>query len=365
MQNPIKHAHAEEANTVINEPLIINGITITPGTRTSLDLPAGKLYTHLPVTIPVHVIMGKQTGPRLFISAAIHGDEINGVEIIRRLLKLPALKKLKGTIIALPIINIHGFINHSRYLPDRRDLNRSFPGTEKGSLAGRLANLFMQEIVSKSTHGIDIHTAAIHRNNLPQIRANLDDEETEKLARAFNVPVIISSNLRDGSLREAAAEYGIPMLLYEAGEALRFDEISIRAGVQGIINVMRELEMLPASRSKQKKKTDPVVARSSSWIRSPDSGIFRSMVPLGNRVKSGTLLGVVADPFGESENQILAPFSGIIIGRTNLPLVNEGDALYHVARFENIHEIEAKVDEFNEEYSPETMPSTHSESPII
>jgi len=348
-----------------NDPLIINGVTIKPGTRTTLELPAGKLYTHVPVNIPVQVVMGKKPGPKLFISAAIHGDEINGVEIIRRLLKLPALKRLSGTIIALPIINVHGFINHSRYLPDRRDLNRSFPGTEKGSLAGRIANLFMQEIVTKSTHGIDLHTGAIHRSNLPQIRANLDDEETNRLARAFKVPVIISSNLRDGSLREAAAEHGIPMLLYEAGEALRFDEISISGGVQGILNVMRELEMLPASRSKNKKLSEPIVARSSFWVRAPDSGILRAMVPLGGRVKKDTLLGIVADPFGDTESQIKTPYSGIVIGRTNLPLVNEGDALFHVARFDDIQAIETKVDEFQEEHSPDTMPSTHSESPIM
>lgn len=350
--------------TVKNDPLQINGTTVLPGTRTTIDLPAGKLYTHAPMTIPVHVVSGKKAGPRLFISAAIHGDEINGVEIIRRLLKLPTLKRLSGTIIAVPIVNVHGFINHSRYLPDRRDLNRSFPGSEKGSLAGRIAHLFMQEIVSKSTHGIDLHTGAIHRSNLPQIRANLDDEETERLARAFNVPVIISSNLRDGSLREAAAEYGIPTLLYEAGEALRFDEISIAAGVKGIINAMRELEMLPASRRQHKKPIESVVARSSAWIRATDSGIFRAMVPLGGRVKKETLLGVVADPFGVGDSQIMSPFSGIVIGRTNLPLVNEGDALYHIARFEDIHAVEAKVDEFQDEYSPDVIPLTHPESPI-
>jgi hypothetical protein len=347
------------------ESLTINGVCVDPGTRTTIDLPVGRLYTHTPMTIPVHVVHGKRAGPRLFISAAIHGDEINGVEIIRRLLKLPALKRLRGAIIAVPIVNIHGLINHSRYLPDRRDLNRSFPGTEKGSLAARLAHLFMQEIVAQSTHGIDLHTAAIHRTNLPQIRANLDDAETEKLARAFDVPVIISSNIRDGSLREAAAEYGIPMLLYEAGEALRFDEVSIRAGVKGIVNVMRILDMLPLSRSKTIKHIEPVVARSSLWIRSPDSGILRAMVPLGGRVKKGTLLGVVADPFGEREAQINSQFSGIVIGRTNLPLVNEGDALYHIARFEDIHDAEARVDEFQEEHSPELIPSPNTESPIM
>lgn len=350
---------------MVLEPLTINGITFAAGTNTTVELPVGRLYTHAPMTMPVHVIKGKKSGPRLFISAAIHGDEINGVEIIRRLLKLPALKRLRGTIIAVPIVNIHGLINHSRYLPDRRDLNRSFPGSEKGSIAARLAHLLMSEIVSQSTHGIDLHTGAIHRVNLPQIRANLDDEETDKLARAFNVPVIISANLRDGSLREAAATHGIPMLLYEAGEALRFDEVSIRAGVKGIVNVMRTLGMLPALRSKSAKKIEPVVARSSSWVRAPDSGMLRAMVPLGSRVKKDTLLGMVADPFGETETAVTSAYNGIVIGRTNLPLVNEGDALFHIARFERVIEAAHKVDEFNEEHSPELISSPNPESPII
>lgn len=348
-----------------HKPLTINGITFSAGSNTTVELPVGRLYTHAPMSMPVHVIKGKKSGPRLFISAAIHGDEINGVEIIRRLLKLPALKRLRGTIIAVPIVNVHGLINHSRYLPDRRDLNRSFPGSEKGSIAARLAHLLMSEIVSQSTHGIDLHTGAIHRSNLPQIRANLDDEETDRLARAFNVPVIISSNLRDGSLREAAATHGIPMLLYEAGEALRFDEVSIRAGVKGIINVMRALEMLPPSRSKSTKIIEPMVARSSSWVRAPDSGILRAMVPLGSRVKKDTLLGMVADPFGEEETAVTSAYNGIVIGRSNLPLVNEGDALFHIARFERVIEAASKVDEFNEEHSPELIRSPHSESPIM
>ena len=349
---------------MVDKPLTINGITFGAGSNTTVELPVGRLYTHAPMTMPVHIVRGKKSGPRLFISAAIHGDEINGVEIIRRLLKLPALKRLSGTIIAVPIVNVHGLINHSRYLPDRRDLNRSFPGSEKGSIAARLAHLLMSEIVSQSTHGIDLHTGAIHRSNLPQIRANLDDEETDKLARAFNVPVIISANLRDGSLREAAATHGIPMLLYEAGEALRFDEVSIRAGVKGIVNVMRTLGMLPAVRSKSAKRIEPVVARSSSWVRAPDSGILRAMVPLGSRVKKDTLLGMVADPFGETEIAVTSAYNGIVIGRTNLPLVNEGDALFHIARFERVIEAAHKVDDFNEEHSPELISSPNPESPI-
>ena len=346
-----------------NKPITINGVTIEPGTRTTVDLPAGRLYTHAPMSMPVHVVCGKHDGPRIFVSAAIHGDEINGVEIIRRILKLPQINHLRGTIIAVPIVNVHGLINHSRYLPDRRDLNRSFPGSDKGSLAARMANLFMKEIVENCGYGIDIHTAAIHRNNLPQIRANLDDPETEMLARTFGVPVIISSNLRDGSLREAAAEHGIPMLLYESGEALRFDEVSIRAGVRGVVNVMRVLGMLPPSRSK-KGTIEPVVARSSSWIRTPGSGILRSMVALGARVKKNNLLGVISDPFGEREVQLTSPYSGIVIGRTNLPLVNEGDALFHIARFEDVHEAAAAVEEFAEEHFPEIEMTPTPDSPI-
>lgn len=350
---------------MVNEAFEISGTTVKPGTRTTIQLPFGRMYTHTPMSIPVHVVRGGENGPRLFISAAIHGDELNGIEIIRRLLKLPVLKRLQGILIAVPMVNIHGIINHSRYLPDRRDLNRCFPGSEKGPLALRLAHLFMKEIVEKSTHGIDLHTGVIHRTNLPQIRANLDDKETEELAIAFDVPVVISSNLRDGSLREAAAEFGIPMLLYEAGEALRFDEVAIRAGVQGILNVMRKLEMLPPSKKRSKKIVEPVVARSSAWVRAPDSGILRAMIPLGGRVKKDTLLGVVADPFGEKEVNVPSSYNGIVIGRTNLPLVNEGDALYHIARFEDIQGVEAKVDDFQEEHLPEEISFPDSESPII
>jgi hypothetical protein len=348
-----------------NQPVRINGITVNPGQRTTIDLPVGKLYTHTPVNMPVHVVVGKRSGPRLFVSAAIHGDEINGVEIIRRLLNIAGLKRLRGTLVAVPIVNVHGLIHHTRYLPDRRDLNRSFPGSETGSLAARLAHLFMKEIVANCTHGIDLHTGAIHRSNLPQVRANMDDEETERLARAFGAPVIISSNLRDGSLREAAAEHGIPMLLYEAGEALRFDEVSIRAGVKGIVHVMRALDMLAPSRVKRKKNFEPVVARSSSWVRASDSGILRAMAPLGMRVKKDTLLGMISDPFGEKEAMITATYSGVVIGRTNLPLVNEGDALFHIARFDRAQQAADKVELFQESHIPEIEDEPTPEGPII
>ncbi len=331
-----------------NSPFTVNGTTVQPGERAVVDLPIAKLYTHADLNIPLQIICGKSAGPRLFISAAIHGDELNGVEITRRLAKVRTLSRLRGTLIIIPTVNVFGIIQHSRYLPDRRDLNRCFPGSKRGSLAARLAHMFVEQIVRQCDYGIDLHTGAIHRSNLPQIRANLDDPETKALAEQFSVPVLLNANLRDGSLRETASEFGVKMLLYEAGEALRFDEISIRAGVRGILSVMRYLEMLPNSKPLRKKQ-EPFVARSSGWERAPESGVIRTVVPLGARVKKGDLLAVISDPsnlFDPTEYEIRAQYNGIVIGKSNIPLANEGDALFHIARFEDVGEAAALVEAF-------------------
>jgi predicted deacylase len=341
----------------------IGSTDVGPGETRVLDLPIPGLYSHAPMNLPVQVVCGRRAGPRLFVSAAIHGDEINGVEIIRRLLRLPLLKRLKGTLIAVPIVNVHGFLNRSRYLPDRRDLNRSFPGSERGSMAARLAHLFLETIVANSDYGIDLHTAAQHRDNLPQVRANLDDPETARLANAFHVPVLLNSTLRDGSLREAAAEYGIPMLLYEAGEALRFDEHGIRAGVKGIVSVMRALDMLPKT-TRSARHVEPLVARASTWVRAGRSGILRVTAALGARVTRGDVIGVIADPFGPQELEVVASVRGIIIGRHNLPLVNEGEALFHIARFESSREAENAVEAFLADELP-VHPAVDEEPPIV
>jgi predicted deacylase len=294
--------------------------------------------------MPVKVVCGRKPGPVLFVSAAIHGDELNGVEIIRRLLKRKGLHSLQGTLIAVPVVNVHGFLHQSRYLPDRRDLNRCFPGSPKGSIAARLANKFLTEIVKKSDVGIDLHTGAINRCNLPQIRADLDDKKTLKLARAFGVPVIINSDLRDGSLRACAAELGLPVLIYEAGEALRFDEVCIRGGLRGILNVMREIGML--SEGHRGKQVVPVEARSTSWVRAPSSGIVSRSVRLGATVECDDSLAIIGDPLGDTSEKILAPFDGIVIGRSNLPLAHEGDALFNVAAFKSISKAESRVEDF-------------------
>lgn len=317
----------------MKDAIEIGGVKVPAGKQMAIDLPLPALYSHSPVSMPVYVINGHREGPVLFVSAAIHGDEINGVEIIRRLLKKKNIKQLKGTLIAVPVVNVHGFVTQSRYLPDRRDLNRSFPGSQKGSMAARLADTFMQEIVCKCDYGIDLHTGAVSRENFPQIRAKVvNHPKTEQLARAFGTPIILNSELRDGSLREAVSNHGIPILLYEAGEALRFNEIAIKVGVKGVINVMRYLDMLPKLKTRKILKK-PIISISSQWARAPQSGILRTAIILGTRVKKGNILGWVADPFGEAEKEVIAKFDGIVIGKTNLPLVHEGEALFHIARF--------------------------------
>ena len=333
-----------------NEAITIGDVEVLPGQRRIVELPIADLYTGTSLSMPVYVICGRQAGPVLFVSAAIHGDELNGVEIVRRLLKRKALKSLRGTLLAVAVVNVHGFLLQSRYLPDRRDLNRSFPGSAKGSIAARMANVFMKQVVSRADYGIDLHTGAINRANVPQIRADLDDENTRELAHAFGVPVIIDAELREGSLRACAQAQGLPTLTYEAGEALRFDELCIRAGLRGIVRVMRHVGMLPDG--KKPPQVRPVVANATSWVRAPASGIVSSSVDLGSRVVAGQQLAMIGDPLGDYEEAVTAPFDGIVIGQSSLPLAHEGDALFNVAGFDSVARAEDRLEEFAAEYEP-------------
>jgi len=331
----------------------IGGESIEAGARQVIDIPVAPMYTHHDLSMSVQVVRGKHPGPTLFISAAIHGDEINGVEIIRRLLQHKSLRTLHGTLLAIPIVNVYGFLNHTRYLPDGRDLNRSFPGSDKGSLTGRVADTFMEEIVKKSTHGIDLHTGARHRCNFPQIRADLSDPATRSMTEAFGVPLAIDAKIRDGSLRESAADAGVPVILYEAGEALRFEEMYIRAGVKGIVNVMRSIGMLRKSRRKR-IISPPIVSDKTNWIRASESGILRTLVALGAKVTAGQTLAVIADPLGSTETALQSPSDGVVIGRTNLPLVYEGEATFHIAQYgRKVSTVEQQVNQFQEDNQPE------------
>lgn len=323
----------------------IGGQPVAPGTRRTVELPVAALYTHTHLNIPVHVVNGRRDGPTLFLTAAIHGDELNGVEIIKRVLKRDILKGLRGRILAMPIVNVFGFIDQSRYLPDRRDLNRSFPGRGSGSLAARLAHMVTTEIVAKADYGIDLHTGAVRRTNLPQVRADLSDPTVRRMAEAFGAPVVIDAHPRDGSLRQHAGEVGVPTVLYEAGEALSFDELSIRIGVQGIIRVLRELAMLPPlERSRRAPKS--IYTNATTWVRAPMSGLIMSRCRLGQQVRSHQVLARIGDPFGEVEVDVTASQGGIVIGRSTSPLAHEGDALFHLARFDDTRGAKATVEEF-------------------
>lgn len=312
-----------------------------PGERKLVDLPVSKLANHTPVTLPIQVLHGLRPGPAMFISAAIHGDELNGVEIIRRVLRTLKPGNICGTLLCVPVVNVYGFIGHSRYLPDRRDLNRSFPGSPNGSLAARLAHLLLTEVVKRTQFGIDLHTASIHRVNLPQIRCTYtDNPRCRELSEAFGAQVVLESPERGGSLRKAAREAGIDVLTYEAGEGLRFDEFAIQAGVDGIARVMLKIGMLqlpegiePAPTPEDERR---LFANASKWVRAPEGGVLRSSKRIGDAVSEGDEIGVIANPYEDNDTPVRSPRRGIIIGRTTLPVVNMGDALFHIAWSEEL-----------------------------
>jgi predicted deacylase len=314
------------------ESFAIGNVRVRAGAARDVELPITRLVTGGDVSLPVRVVHGREPGPVVWVSGAIHGDEVIGVEVIRELIATLSPKEFRGTLVAVPVVNVLGFMAGDRYLPDRRDLNRMFPGSPRGSLASRIAHLFMTEVVAKCEVGVDVHTAADKRANLPQIRADLDDPRTRELAEAFGAPVMIHAQLRDGSLRQAAVEVGAKVLLYEAGEALRFDDESIATGVAGVRRVLAFLGMI---------EPDPVEAtspslesRSTGWLRARGTGILNLETKLGAYVAAGDRLGGLSDTFGKRVRLVRADRAGIVIGLTRAPIVNAGDALVHIATVE-------------------------------
>ena len=317
----------------------IGSIGVPPGRKVETELPVARLITGSPLSIPVMVLHGATEGPTIWINAAVHGDEINGVEIIRRVLGLLDPRTLRGTVLAVPVVNVPGFMNGDRYLPDRRDLNRSFPGSPRGSLASRIAHLFTEEITSRCQVGIDLHTGSDHRTNLPQIRADMDDPTTRNLAMAFAPPVVMHASTRDGSLRRSGVDLGVSVLLYEAGEAWRFDQESIRTGVAGVMRILAELSMLPPSTESGLERrpgpdgagTEPVICRRSRWVRARRTGIAQLDVELGRWIEQGEVIGRIHDSFGHRLSRITASTDGLVIGLNLDPIVNQGDAVVHIA----------------------------------
>ncbi len=307
--------------------ITIAGTSVKLGENAKIEMQVARLPSSTMINIPIHVYRGKEDGPVLLLMAGMHGDEVNGIEIIRRMVVNKSIYPDKGTLIVIPILNIFGFLNYAREVPDGKDVNRSFPGSSRGSLASRIAYLFMKEIFPHVDYGIDFHTGGGSRHNYPQIRCKVDIEAHFELAKAFRAPFILNAKLRDKSLRKEATIKGKPIIVYEAGEAERLDDFSIQEGINGTLRVMNYLGL---ANHKLKTTEDPIFFQRSSWIRASRSGVFRAFVKPGDHIKKNQLLGSITDPFGEMEYKVKASQTGYIVGLSYSPIISQGDALIHI-----------------------------------
>lgn len=313
--------------------MIINNEHIGKGETKRLNVVVAQLPSHTPINLSITVSRGLEDGPVLLLSGGLHGDEINGIETVRRIIENEYHIPEKGTIICIPIINIYGFIHFSRSVPDGKDVNRSFPGNKNGSLASRVAHYLMRDIIPQIGYGIDFHTGGADRTNYPQIRCVLKDPINRELAKAFYAPFSIDSVYRSNSLRQSAAKLGKKILVFEGGEAGRFDEFAIQEGVNGTLRLLNHLGM--SNRDLDKPDFESLIVKSSSWVRAKNSGLFQSQVVYGQTVKKNQLVGHITDPFGEFKVPLKAPVDGYVIGLQNNPIIHQGDALMHIGSVRN------------------------------
>jgi predicted deacylase len=309
--------------------LTIAGRSIRPGTCERILLTVSEHSAAGPVDVPVIVTRGRRAGPTLFLTAAIHGDELNGVEMVRRVMTGIAPDDLRGTLICVPVMNRIGFLAHSRYLPGRRDLNRYFPGRADGNAASRTAHVLFGAIVAPSSHGIDLHTAAIGRTNLPHVHADMSHAGVRRLARSFGAEIIVDKAGNARSLRAAATHAGVRTISFEAGETFRFQRNMVSHGIRGITNVLRSLGMLEGD---PKEARFQVIIKVAGWVRSPRGGIADIVVRPGELIYEGDSIATITNPFGHEVSTVRSPLTGLIIGVTTVPMVNPGDAICHVAK---------------------------------
>ncbi len=308
-------------------PLKIAGRRIKRGETHDLRLHFSESYTGLSISVPLRVIAAPKRGPVVFMTALVHGDELNGLGILRELLLEQPLNLTRGTVIAVPAVNVYGLETHSRYLPDRRDLNRSFPGTSSGSLSSRLARTIFEEIISKCDYGIDFHTAAQGRTNFPNVRGDLSNPDVRNLARAFGAGLIVDGEGPEGSLRAEAVRAGVPTIILEAGEIWKIEPGLVELGVRGATNVLKRLNMMDGD------PADPPfqsLIRRSVWVRADRGGVLKYHVAPGDVVKQDQLLAVNLDIFGGEQNRLMSPVDGVILGMSTMPLAKPGDAIFHV-----------------------------------
>ncbi len=305
----------------------IAGQEIHPGEFKEIDINIARLPSHTVIDTPIYISRGLEDGPILALTAGMHGDEINGMEIVRRILDSGLHQPKRGVTVCMPIVNIYGFLNYSRDVPDGKDINRSFPGNKSGSLASRVAYNLMHEVIPFIDYGIDFHTGGAMRSNYPQVRALLKDEKNIELAQAFHAPFTIDSPFRPNSLRKEASKRGKNIIVYEGGESLRFDQHAIEEGLAGTLRLMKHLNMIDwAPEAKEENK----IVWNTSWIRAKSAGLFQPNVGCGQLIQKGQWIGTITDPFGEFKEQVLAVETGYVIGLNNIPVINAGDALMHI-----------------------------------
>ncbi|HMC83814.1 MAG TPA: succinylglutamate desuccinylase/aspartoacylase family protein [Candidatus Polarisedimenticolia bacterium] len=313
------------------EELKIGGKPVNPGEAQEILLKISEFYTAQPVNIQVTVIRGLEEGPRVFLTAAIHGDELNGVEIVRTIMSELEPARVRGTVLCIPVLNRWGFLSHSRYLPGRRDLNRYFPGSAEGNLAERVAHKIFMEIVQRSECGIDMHTASVGRTNLAHVRGDMGNEKVRKMAKAFGTEIIVDRPTAGRTLRSAATRSGIPTIILEAGETFRFQRPMVTKGVIGVKNVLADLGMIDWEVQEPRFQ---VIVKVSEWIRAERGGILDIQVRPGHLLYEGDEIAVVSTPFGREVTTLRSPLTGLVIGITTIPLVQPGDAICHIAKLE-------------------------------
>jgi len=310
-----------------NKTISIGGDAIKPGENKLVKINIGRLPTGTLIDIPVHVFNSENPGPTVLLQAGLHGDEINGVETLRRMLENNDFNIHKGAVIVVPILNIFGFIHFSRDVPDGKDVNRSFPGTKSGSLASRMAYHYTNEILPQIDFGIDLHTGGGQRHNYPQIRYTYEDEVSKQVAISFNAPIAFASKLITGSFRKAAFKMHKPIVVYEAGESMRFDEFSMEIAIQGIKKVLSSYGMLTTI---EEEKRTTVYLESRKWLRASRAGMFIPEIENGSSIAKGQTLGVITDTFAKRSKKVLSPIDGYVFCINHQAVVNQGDALFHI-----------------------------------
>jgi predicted deacylase len=308
--------------------MVINGIRIRPGQYINIEIAIARLPSHTLIHLPVFIRSSKEDGPVVLISGGVHGDEINGVVAVKKMLEENLFVPLKGTLIFIPLVNVYGFLSNSRTFPDGRDLNRSFPGNNKGSLASQIAHILTTQIIPNIDYGIDIHTGGRMLSNYPHVRVDFKDKKGLELAKAFGPHFIVNSPHIDKSFRKEAYKDKKSILVFEGGESMRLDDFAVEEAIGGTTRLLRYLGMIDET----VLGNDSLIVKESSWVRAKISGIFIPTIKLGDPVKKGQVIAKISDPYGQVKVPVKSTSKGFVIGLNNLPVINAGDALVHVGK---------------------------------